>query len=594
MNISGPRLSFSERLHAEKYRSDGESFRDSMSRIAAGLKDSKTHYHEFREILLDMRFLPAGRIQAAIGTPKTVTAMNCFVGGVIPDSFVTQDNEYNSSIMHRAGEAATTMRMGGGLGNDFSTLRPTGANITKLGSASTGPLSFMEIFNAVGDATSSTGQRRGAQMGVLRIDHPDIIAFINAKHDNTTLKRFNLSVAVTDKFMEHLESETPFPLVFENKIYRYVDPVELWETLMRSTWDYAEPGVVFVDRVNYWNNLWYCEKIFACNPCAEQMLPPNGACLLGSYNLVKYIRLNADGKRYFDYTQLAHDIPIVTRAMDNIINRTIYPLPAQRQEQVNKRRMGIGGTGLANAGEALGFPYGSSAFLAFESGLCELMTNWTYQASSELAEEKGSFPLFDADLFSKGKFIQTLDPDLQKRIHLKGLRNSHLISWAPTGTISMTADNVSSSLEPVYQYRTERPVELPGGKTIVKLYDYGFRKFNVRGRRAANSEISVSQHVDVLVTAQKHTDSAVSKTINTDGTIPWDDFKNIYVDAFNLGAKGLTTFNKDGKRFGLFKAEIEPYDLPFPDEFAGEISQNDIEEAQSCSFDPSTGRKTCE
>lgn len=591
--IVGPRQLFSEQLHKEKYRLPGESFRDSCSRVASALKDDKAHYLASREVLLGMRFLPAGRVQSAMGAPKAVTPYNCFVGGTIPDSFVDRDNPEESSIMDRAREGATTMRMGGGLGNDFSTLRPTGARINKISSMSTGPLRFMSIFDAIGDATSSTGERRGAQMGVLRIDHPDIELFINAKHDNTTLRRFNISVGVTDKFMECLASGEPFPLQFRGEVYRYVDPEELWDMLMRSTWDWAEPGVIFVDRVNDLNNLYYCEKIAATNPCAEQPLPPHGACLLGSYNLVQYVRKHTDGTYYFDYDHFGADIPVITRMMDNIVDRAIYPLPQQEHEAKSKRRMGMGVTGLANALEACGAPYGSPAFVEAEHKLLAFLTRETYLASAHLAAEKGAFPLYDKDLYGAGKFIGSLDSDVQELIGRNGIRNSHLISYAPTGTISQTADNISSSIEPVYQFLSERPVEMPTGKINVAQYDYGFREFRVRGRRAANGEVSAAQHVDVLVAAQSHADSAVSKTVNCDGTMPWADFKNIYVDAYNRGAKGCTTFNKSGKRFGLFKQEDEPNDLPFPERGIGEIAHGDPD-PMSCTFDPSTGRRTCE
>lgn len=590
----GPRLRYSEQLHAAKYRLPGESFRDAMSRVASALKDTAKDYHEFREILLDMRFLPAGRVQSAMGAPKAVTPYNCFVGGVIPDSFTVPDNSHESSIMHRALEGAQTMRMGGGLGNDFSTLRPAGALIEKIHSSSTGPLKFMSIFNSVGDATSSTGERRGAQMGVLRIDHPDILSFINAKHDNETLKRFNISVAVTDEFMEHLENGLPFPLRFGGRVYRHVDPAELWDTLMRSTWDWAEPGVIFIDTMNRMNNLYYCETLAATNPCSEQPLPPFGACLLGSFNLTRYLRRGLPGQpNYFDWDQFSHDIPIVTRAMDNIVDRALYPLPQQEREAKTKRRMGLGGTGLANVGEALGHPYGTPGFVEFTHRLCAHQTRHTYLASVALAQEKGAFEMFDAKLYGAGQFVLTLDDDVQERIQRYGVRNSHLISWAPTGTISVTADNISSSAEPVYQWHSERPVTLPEGIVNMDLHDYGFREWRVRGRRAANGEVSAREHVDVLVAVQAHTDSAVSKTVNTDGTVPWEDFKNIYRDAYQRGAKGCTTFNKDGKRFGLFKSQTESDDLPFPEARLGEVphATRDIE---ACTFDPATGRRTCE
>ena len=591
--IVGPRQIASEQLHASKYRLPGESFRDAMSRVAGALQDNKEHYKISREILIDMRFLPAGRVQSAMGAPKSVTAYNCFVSGKIPDSFVDRDNAEQSSIMHRAEQAATTMRMGGGIGYDFSTLRPKGAKIRKIGSQSTGPLSFMEVYNAIGGATSSTGERRGAQMAVLRIDHPDIEQFINAKHDNVTLRRFNISVAVTDEFMNCLAAGKPFPLTFEGEVYKYVDPEELWEMLMRSTWEWAEPGVLFIDSINRLNNLKYCELISACNPCAEQVLPQFGACLLGSFNLVKYIRSNTDGSYYFDYDQFRVDIPPIVRMMDNVVDRAIYPLVEQSVEAKSKRRMGLGVTAMANALEAIGCPYGTKQFIEAEHKLLAFMTREIYLASVSLAEEKGAFPLFDADLYCDGEFIKTLDSDVQEKIRRSGLRNSHLISYAPTGTISMCADNVSSSIEPVYQWRTERPIEMPSGVVSVSNYDYGFQNFKVRGRRAANNEVSASEHVDVLVAAQSHCDSSVSKTVNCNGEMSWESFKNIYIDAYSRGAKGCTTYNRDGQRFGLFKQEIEPDDLPFPERGIGEIPHGNPD-PESCSYDPATGRRTCE
>ena len=592
----GPRLQYSEQLHAAKYRVPGESFRDAMNRVAGALQDSKEHYHEFREILLDMRFLPAGRVQSAMGAPKMVTPYNCFLGGRIPDSFTMPDNPEQSSIMHRALEAAQTMRLGGGLGNDFSTLRPKGARIGKINSTSTGPVSFMGIFNEVGNNTSSTGERRGAQMGVLRIDHPDIREFINAKHDNQTLKRFNISVGVTDAFMEALARKGKFDLKFGGEVYETVDAAELWETLMRSTWDFAEPGVIYVDRMNYYNNLYYCERLEATNPCAEQPLPAHGACLLGSYNLTRYVRQGSSstgGLPYFDWTQLLADIPPVVRAMDNIVDRALYPLPQQAEEARSKRRMGLGVTGFANVAEALGYPYGTPACVEFEHQLLGFLTHHIYVASTQLAAEKGAFPLYDEERYLAGQFIQTLDPEVRELIARHGIRNSHLTSIAPTGTISMTADNVSSSVEPVYQWESERPVELPGGTVQMQLHDYGFREFQVRGRRAGNGEVSVREHVDVLVAAQSHVDSAVSKTVNTDGNVPWEDFKRVYTDVYDRGGKGCTTFNRDGKRFGLFKMRQEPDDVRFPDRDVGVVAGG-MPDGDACTFDVATGRRTCE
>lgn len=594
----GPRLAYSDQLHAEKYRLKGETFRDAMGRVASALQDSPAHYHSFRDVLLDMRFMPAGRVQAAMGSPKGVTPYNCYVSGTIPDSFVSRENSEQSSIMHRAEQAATTMRMGGGIGYDFSTLRPKGFLIKKLLSQSSGPLGFMPIFNEVCKATSSAGNRRGAQMGVLRIDHPDIFEFISAKHNSTALTGFNISIGVTDDFMECLAAKRPFALKFEGQVIRHVDPEELWEAVMRSTWDWAEPGVLFIDRINYWNNLWYCETISATNPCGEQPLPPFGACLLGSYNLVKYLRpvtSRIPSKVWsFDWDQLEADIPHVTRAMDNVVDRAIYPLMEQMLEAKNKRRMGMGVTGLANAAEAMGLAYGTRAFLEFEDRLLAFIARHTYLASIDLAKEKGPFPLFNADRYLEGKFVQTLDEDVRDGIRKWGIRNSHLTSIAPTGTISMAADNVSSSIEPVYRFQQERTVLMADGRRTVDLFDYGFGTLRVRGRRTSMGEVAAAEHVSVLTTAQRHVDSAVSKTVNMDKSMPWNEFKGLYIAAYEGGAKGCTTFNKDGKRAGLFKETFEPADLPFPGDNSLAMVGVADDVGDTCEFDPATGRRSCE
>lgn len=593
MSHIGPQTAYSEQLHAEKYRLEGETFRDAMNRVAGALQDSPEHYHEFRDILLHQRFLPAGRIQAAMGSPKGVTPYNCYVSGTIPDSFVTRDNPEESSIMHRAEQAATTMRMGGGIGYNFSTLRPKDALIRKLMSRSGGPLSFMPIYDSVCGATSSAGNRRGAQMGVLNVDHPDIWDYVHAKHKPGVLEGFNMSIGVTDEFMEAKYAGKPFDLRFNGQVYNTVDAAELWEAIMRSTWDWAEPGVLFLDRINKMNNLWYCEKIAATNPCGEQPLPPFGACLLGSFNLVAYLVPSFAGLG-FDWDQFIVDIAPVVRAMDNVVDRAKYPLIEQELEAKNKRRMGIGVTGLANCLEAMGYPYGSRMFIEMEDRILHALNRECYIASSHLAAEKGAFPLFDERYF-EGEFFKTLDSDVQALIRKQKLRNSHLTSIAPTGTISMTADNISSSIEPVYRWAQERTVLMAAGREQVALYDYGFGKLNVRGKRTSMGEVTAREHVAVLTTAQRHVDSAVSKTVNCDGSMPWEDFKAIYDTAYDYGAKGCTTFNKDGKRAGLFKETPEPSDLPFPEVVDyGQGQVQAVDSGLTCEFDPATGRRSCE
>jgi ribonucleoside-diphosphate reductase alpha chain len=590
----GPQTVYADQLDAEKYRGEGENFKEATNRVASELADDKLHYHRIREITLDQRFLFAGRIRAAIGSAKNTTAYNCFVSGIIPDSFTSRDNPQGSSIMDRANEAAQTMRMGGGIGYGFSHLRPRGALIKKLMSHSSGPIAFMDIYNAVCKATSSAGNRRGAQMGILRIDHPDIMEFIHCKQDQHSLTGFNISVAVTDEFMECLYANQPFSLRHEGTHYRYVDPGELWEAIMRSNWDWGEPGVIFIDKINKRNNLYYCETIEATNPCSEQPLPPYGACLLGSWNLVKYLSKQSDSYT-FDYEYLRSDIPPIVRAMDNVIEAAKYPLPRQMEEAKSKRRMGIGVTGLANTLEAMGYAYGSERFLETEAKILHLIQREAYLEGTRLAQEKGSFTLFDRGYFLAGEHARTLDTDVQDHIQRYGLRNSHYTSIAPTGTISQTADNVSSSVEPVYRWQQKRDVLMLSGKQSVDLYDYGFSRLGIRGKRAAFGEVTAKEHVDVLVRAQAFTDSAVSKTVNVDSSMPWEDFKDIYQRAYSLGAKGCTTFNADGKRMGIFHPAPEPADLPFPAvEIDTKLSLVDNSAAGACYFDPVTGRRTCE
>ncbi len=568
--MSGPTLPISVGLHATKYRTEGESFEQGMKRVANALKDDQPHFKSFRDILMDMRFMPGGRVQAAMGAPKIVTPYNCFVSGTIDDSFT----DGTASIMARATEAAQTMRLGGGIGYDFSTLRPRGDLIKKLGSQSSGPVSFMHIYDAICRCVASSGHRRGAQMAVLRVDHPDILEFIQAKRNNDALTGFNISVGVTDEFMIALERGKPFQLKFSGNNYAEVDPVELWHEIMMSTWDWAEPGVLFVDQINRMNNLWYCEEIAATNPCGEQPLPPHGACLLGSVNLVKYLTKS----RSFDFNQLEKDMPHIVRAMDNIVDRAEYPLPQQGREARAKRRMGLGVTGLANAIEAMGHPYGSEGFIIQQKAILKALNDNAYMASVELAMEKGAFAKFDKGHYLDGEFMKKMDPEIRKAVRKHGIRNSHLTSIAPTGTISLCADNVSSGVEPVFSYAYDRTIQTFDGPTVETVTDYGIREFGVEGKRA--QDVTVDEHVSVLLAAQEYVDSAVSKTCNVGDNITFDQFKDVYRRAWDGGAKGITTFRASGKRFGILVAKD---DVP-----------EEVEEGASCQIDLETGRRSCE
>lgn len=560
----GPKNPNCDAIGAEKYRGKNEDHREATNRVAGFLQDSHEHYMAFREITMDQRFMPPGRVQAGAGSLKNVTLYNCFVMPTIHDSFVdgptdeekaaVPSGEFHSeSIMDVAKLAATTMRQGGGVGYDFSTLRPSGDIIKGVDSATDGPLAFASIFDMVCRATASAGNRRGAQMMVLRCDHPDIETFIRAKQvidqgipwEMRPLRGFNMSIAVTDELMEAVKVDGMFMLKFDGRDYREVSARALWDMIMRGTYDWAEPGVLFIDRINEMNNLYYCETIAATNPCGEQPLPPYGACLLGSFNIVKYLRKDDSGYQ-FDWDQLKADIYPVVRAMDNVIDRSRYPLPQQKLEAQRKRRMGLGMTGLANALEAMGMPYGTPEFIKFQDKLGEFIANHCYLASSKLAAEKGSFPLYDEERYLESNFVKNLWEETKQEIKQNGIRNSHLTSIAPTGTISLYADNVSSGIEPVIAYEQKRNVIMKEGMKTVLIPDYGVDRLGVKGRTVGDGGITAAEHVAVLCTAQKWSDSAVSKTCNVPADMPYEDFKDIYMLAWENGAKGLTTYRPAG------------------------------------------------
>src|SRR6056300_517408 len=542
---TGPSMPISEEIDRMKYRLQDETFDGKIKRIAKALCDNDTHQYALEDILGNMRFLPAGRVQNAMGSPRITTAYNCFVSGIIEDSM--------DSIMLRATQAAETMRRGGGIGYDFSRNRPRGDLIKSLDSKSSGPVSFMGIFDSICQTIASSGHRRGAQMGVLRIDHPDILDFIRAKRNSDKLTGFNISVGITDEFMNALMHNEDYKLYFEDEERGTLNAQEVWDEIMESTWDWAEPGVLFIDRINDNNNLWYCETIEATNPCGEQPLPPFGACLLGSFNLTKYIANPSQGGLVFDFFKFKADIKEVVRAMDNVIDRTIYPLKEQEDEAKNKRRMGLGVTGLANAGELLGYQYASDDFLAWMATVFQTLRNETYRASAELAKEKGCFPLYN-EQYLKGEFIKALPSDVYSLIKENGIRNSHLTSIAPTGTISLCADNVSGGIEPVFSHYYDRTIQTFDGPKVERVSDYAYSK-GIEGKTA--NETTVQEHLKVLLQAQKYIDSACSKTCNVGDDVTYDEFKQVYVDAWKGMAKGCTTFRLSGKRYGILNETVE-------------------------------------
>ena len=572
IEYEGPVKPISQEIDAMKYRQKGESFHEKIKRIARTLSDGIEHQYQLEEILGEMRFLPAGRVQAAIGSSRITTAYNCFVSGVIEDNM--------NSIMEKASEAAETMRRGGGIGYDFSRIRPRGDKIKSLDSQASGPVSFMGIFDAVCQTIASSGHRRGAQMGVLRVDHPDIEEFITAKRNSDKLTGFNISVGVTDKFMEALTSDVgdDFDLVFEGQVYKTISARSLWDTIMDSTWDWAEPGVLFIDRISELNNLHYCEEISATNPCGEQPLPPYGACLLGSFNLTKYLETYIDHQGNdayrFLFPQFKEDIHEVVRAMDNVIDRTIYPLKQQSDEAKDKRRMGLGVTGLANAGEMLGFKYASEDFMVWAEKVFACLRDTCYKASALIAKEKGPFPLYRED-YLKSNFVRSLPASVKSLIREYGIRNSHLTSIAPTGTISLVADNVSGGIEPTFSHYYDRTIQTFDGPKTERVEDYAYAK-GVEGRAA--NDITVQEHLSILLLAQNYIDSACSKTCNVGDDVTYEDFKQVYVDAWRGGAKGCTTFRLSGKRYGVLQT----------------VEEEDKEEkVEACFIDAETGQKEC-
>jgi ribonucleoside-diphosphate reductase alpha chain len=577
--MTGPKIPIAIWADETKHRQEGETHSQKCGRVAGALTDNQEHYEAFYDILSDQRFLPGGRVAAGAGSYRRVTAFNCYVMKQVPDDFL--------GIMEVFTEAGQTMRMGGGVGYDFSAIRPRGSRIKTLGTQASGPVTFMQIADAMCKTIASAGHRRGAQMATLRVDHPDIMEFVTAKSNEHNLTQFNMSVLVTDKFMWAVEDDADFDLVFGGRVYETISARHLWDTILRNTWDWAEPGVIFIDQVNRMNNLWYVENISATNPCGEQPLPEYGACLLGSFNLTRYLKDDVNWGFFFEFDRLVADIPHVVRAMDNVIDETTYPLYQQQIEAKNKRRMGLGITGLANVLGVLGIEYGSKDSQLFLHQIMETITTDCYKASVELAKEKGAFPLFDADKYARGNFIKKLPDWLQEDIYQYGIRNSHLTSIAPTGTISLVANNVSSGIEPVFSHQYERTVKTVDGSFVETVEDYALREWGMECKTA--DQVTVDEHVDMLLAAQEWVDSAVSKTCNVGNDVTWEEFKGIYNKAFYGGAKGCTTFRPAGKRFGILNASAS-------EDIIEEENKEDetVIKGGACYIDQETGIRSCE
>jgi ribonucleoside-diphosphate reductase alpha chain len=497
----------------------------------------------FYEAMRDFRFLPAGRIIAGAGTDRDVTLFNCFVMGTIPDDM--------SGIFEHLREAALTMQQGGGIGYDFSTLRPKGAPVKGVGADASGPLSFMDVWDSMCRTIMSAGYRRGAMMATLRCDHPDIEAFIEAKQEPGRLRMFNLSVLVTDVFMDAVRTDADWELTFGGTCFKTVSARGLWDRIMRSTYEYAEPGVIFIDRINQTNNLSWCETIAATNPCGEQPLPPYGACLLGSVNLARLVIDPFTETARLDEDALADLVPVAVRMMDNVTDASQFPLEQQAAEARAKRRIGLGVTGLADALIMCRARYGLARAVELTERWMRTIRDEAYRASAALAEEKGAFPLFDAAPYLAGDMPGKLPADVRAAIEDYGIRNALLTSIAPTGTISLFADNVSSGIEPVFSYTYTRNVLMPdGSRREEEVSDYAYRLWRrMFGDAAALPDYFVSaqdiapgDHVVMQAAAQKYVDSSISKTINVPADLPFDAFKDVYQQAWDTGCKGCTTY----------------------------------------------------
>lgn len=533
-------FAYYDQLHQEKYRDQNQTKFVHMATIASKLKSNTDHEIKLFDGISNSRFLPAGRIQAALGaTEREVSPFNCSVSQRIDDSM--------DSIMAAVSNAAKILRLGTGIGYNFSNLRPFGAEIKKLRTNSSGPLSFMKIFDVMASTIASSGHRRGAQMGIMNVDHPDIEAFIDAKLQKDAYRQFNLSVGISDKFIAAVAKGEPWPLVFDGKVYRTVNANALWEKIIRNAYNSAEPGLIFIDRLNDQNNLHYCEQIEATNPCAEQPLPPYGLCTLGSFNLVGYIK-----NRSFDYDLFKQDIHSWVEAYDNIFDSAVYAIPEHREEAISKRRIGLGFTGIANAIEYLcGKPnYGEPEFCTHLEKMCKTLRDEAYDASCELAKKRGAFRLYDGR-YNESRFIKSLPNALQAKISKHGIRNSHIISYAPCGTISQTAGNISSGVEPVFYYTQSRDVYMKEGKINVTLQDYNYRTHGFEGKTL--EKCSVDDHMSVANIVQQYCDSAVSKTVNVRSSCTYPEYERIYKEAHRLGLKGVTVYRPNDLRGVVIK-----------------------------------------
>lgn len=568
-----------EHVWNTKYRllEDGHFFESDIhatwARVASALSVPESHHRDewrrsFEAALSRFRFLPSGRILASAGTQRRLTLFNCFVMGHIRDTI--------DGIFAALGEAMVTMQAGGGIGCDFSTLRPAGSEADASGNVASGPVSFMHVWDQACATLISTGMRRGAMMATLRCDHPDIERFIDAKREAKALRHFNLSVLVSDEFMQAVEQDMPWPLMFplggrpvtigaqvHTKIWsgsstpelcqviRIVSARELWDRMLRAAFECGDPGVIFIDRIQRVNNLWYAERISATNPCGEVPLPPYGACNLGSINLAHFVEDPFGPHRKLDIQDIAGTTAVAVRMLDNVYDVSHFPLQAQKDTACASRRVGLGITGLADAFAMLGVRYGSRASIDIADRIMQTICHAAYRTSIELAHERGTFPAYNATEYLAGDFITSLPRDILESIHLNGIRNSHLTAIAPAGSISLLANNVSSGIEPIYALQADRKIkELDGSVKVMPAQDYAWTLFRkLHGQNAPLPDyfieawdVDPADQLALQSRVQAYVDQSISKTINFPAQASFDRYRDLYMQAYRLGLKGCTIF----------------------------------------------------
>lgn len=566
-----------------------KTLEDTWRRVATAIAGVEAHYQEqwaelFYHALEGFRFLPGGRILAGSGTNRDVTLFNCFVMGPVEDSM--------DGIFDALKEGALTMQQGGGVGYDFSTLRPKGTRARRVGGIASGPVSFMRIWDSMCATLLSTGARRGAMMATLRCDHPDIEQFISIKQNATELRHFNLSVLITDEFMQALKQNADWPLVFpaqhldeqvtgherliqrrwsgsmeeqDCRVLKVIKARSLWKKIMQATYNYAEPGVLFIDRINQQNNLAYREHISATNPCGEIPLPPYGACNLGSINLTQFVQQPFSEDAQLDLPAISKTVEVAVRLLDNVIDLSHFPLDNQRYQAMGSRRIGLGITGLADTLIMLGIKYGESESYEKAAQIMQTICHTAYRSSISLAQEKGAFQFFDKQAYLQQPFIQALPENIQQGIADYGIRNSHLTAIAPTGTISLLANNVSSGLEPVYHFEYQRKIlQADSSYRMFTLMDYAYRAWKaLHGDNplphyfVETNRLSPQAHLEMQAAIQPFVDNAISKTINVPEYYPFSQFQTLYQQAYDMGLKGCTTFRPNPVTGAILSTEVE-------------------------------------